>query len=257
MRAWWKKPKKDSLRVESTVSAELVRGFTLIQSALTPAAGVVYYPACGYDRSPSGAWPASRVIYADIDRRAIAALQKANLKAVRADALTYDPGPVDILVMLNPAIHPRVPSEFVQPGGLVICNDYHGTATELRKLSGFELLGLVRTDERRRVVFDRTQPEQYWDEVQTDEELQNAPMSWGGVDYDTAARIVALATGKTSNVVAEYRRIRTSARAARPNSPVDKPLWFEIKGETFLLSRLPGKKGTADSLFVFRKFVVS
>lgn len=255
MNFWKKLPRQAAIRPTSTSSEQMVMGLRLIHSALAPAAGVVYYPACGYDRSPSDVWPASRIIYADIDQAAVTALRGAGLKAVRTDAQRFDPGPVDILIMLNPEIAPVGPIRFVVPQGLVICNDYHHTATAIRKMPGFELLGLVRSDERHRVIFDRTQPELYWEEVQTDEEFRNAPLSWGTTGYTAAAEVVRLVTGETRNVVAEYQGILAAARRAAPASPDDESIWLTIKGQVHLLTRLPGRIGTTDSLFVFRKLV--
>lgn len=260
-------------------SNDLIAKYRLFQETTGALADVVYHPCSATDNSPSIAFPKSRVIYVEQDPIAVEVLQRAGLEAHNASAEEYDPGAVDVLIMLNPVISPDFPSQFVVPNGHVVCNDYHGTATSLRDDDAYELQGVILPSRDGRLFMDREGLDQYWQEVETDEEFRNVPMSWGAVPYDMAASTVEAITGRTDNILQEYRRIIDMARegqmraneemmAANPgifaedSSLLDALLtsdtfMYTHEGQQFIIdTNLPKKKGTVDDLFIFKKKAV-
>lgn len=265
------KPAPEQKEPVPETSERLVQYLSVFRDTFHPKADVIYYPACATDSSVSKAFPQSRVIYVDIDKDAVAALQKAGFEAYNVSALTFKPdAPADVLLLLNPSIRAEKPLETVQDG-YVLCNDYHGTATEVKAHSDYELVGISRV-QHRQVVMDRERLGDYWEEVSTEEEFKNARPGFGGVDYRTASRVVERLTGKTENILEEYKRIITLARTqtrekqealsqtdpelAKMNVYDEKAelLQYRIGDEDVLIdTRLPRKKGTVDDLFVFKK----
>ena len=97
-----------------------------------------YYPCCHDHALPMEVLPSCSVVYLDIDPRPLERLMSAGVDAVCADALAYILDPMaDLLVLFNPAI-PNVTSVLrsLAPGGTVLANEWHGTATHLNEMSG-------------------------------------------------------------------------------------------------------------------------
>src|SRR5262249_38291120 len=133
---------------EAVAHPDLVAKYQAFQDTLRPATDVVYYPCSGNDCSPSAAFPDSRVVYAEYgDQSAmqnVAALQAAGAEAHYADARTFDPGPTDVVILLNPTIKPDGPMASLKAGGYAVVNDYHGSATNLhRRTDDFALVGIL------------------------------------------------------------------------------------------------------------------
>jgi hypothetical protein len=250
---------------------DLVAKYQLFDKMVNPPKDVVYHPCGSDDVSPSVVFPNSRVIYVELDEQAVNALQKGGFEAHHASALEYDPGDVDILIMLNPAISPEAPAVHVREGGYVVCNDYHATATTLRKNSDFQLKGLIRMTKDKGLTYDTDHPENYWTEVDSDEEFRNASFDFASADYASAANVVEALTGKRENVLVEYRRIiAEEIERERQENALTLAEHPELAGslsdsnvgviilnhgeKQFILStRLPRKKGTVDDLFVFER----
>lgn len=259
--SWHEQPKESVLpktpeakELKATPHEDLVAKYRVFREATGAKPAVVYHPCGAVDSSPSVAFPDSRVIYAEIDEKAVKALQEAGLEAHHASALEFNPGNVDTLILLNPTIPPDFPSQFVVPGGYVVSNDYHGTATSLKGNEEYELQGIIRPTKDRGLIMDRDNPEDYWREVETEEEWENAPFSWGGAaNYASAAQVVELMTGKRENIMEEYRRIVEMAR--KDGLAVDDDTFiYNYEGRSLVLSfKLPSRKGTVDDLFVFQK----
>ncbi len=216
-------PERPRSESKPEASRELVKKYTLFRETIHPKEDVVYYPSCSLDVSPSMAFPKSRVIYVDISVEAIKKLRAAGYEAYRASATeelsdppiaAYSPQqPVDVLILLNPVINPEVPIKTIPPGGHVLCNDYHRTASEVRKNKNFSLIGMIRRNpQTKELFFDREQLEDYWKEVDTEEEFKHAPFSFSVVYYKIAADIVRKVTGKTDNVLVEYKRLIALAK---------------------------------------------
>ena len=265
------KPEAEPKPIEAEPRPDLVAKYSLFRERFKPKADVVYHPCGDNDVSPSVAFPDSRVVYVDIDDKSIEALKKGGFEAHAASALEFDPGDVDILIMLNPTIPPDVPSSHVVGNGFVLSNDYHGTASSLHRNEEYQLRAIVRTP-KGEFVWDTENLEDYWKEIDSEEEFQNAPFDWGAANYAMAVPVVEAVTGKKENVLAEYKKIIAMAREEQRQKNAqtlaehtelaefmgdpDKEdvLMFNHGGRQFVLATtLPRKKGTVDDIFVFQK----
>ena len=198
------KPSPEKSSIEAEPRPDLVAKYSLFREKFQPKADVIYHPCGANDVSPSAAFPESRVIYVDIDDESVDALKKGGFEAHAASALEFDPGKVDILIMLNPQISPDVPSSYVIKNGFVLSNDYHGTASSLHQNKQYQFLGVVIESKGRELVLDTENLEDYWKEVETEEEFRNAPFGWGAVDYETAVEVVEAVTGKKEKIQQDY-----------------------------------------------------
>ena len=151
---------------------DLVAKYPLFKDSVGFQRGTIYHPCGANDISPSVAFPGSRVIYADIEDGFMRVVRQAGYEAYAVDVLTFHPGPVDVLILLNPQIKPNIPASFVKENGYVLCNDYHNTATILRQ-NGYKPLAIIRMT-KKGLLYDTENPGEYWTEIETDEEFQNA-----------------------------------------------------------------------------------
>lgn len=276
-------------RVEAESSPDLVESYKVFKDHIQPKADVIYHPCGANDVSPSEAFPDSHVIYVDLDKNAMDALTRTGYDAHVADMREFDPGEVDVLFLLNPAVSPEVPSSHVVEGGFVVCNDYHGTAEWMHSSGEYEVKAIIKK-RRDGTVFDGNDPEGYWQQVETEEEFQQASGGMDAVNYTRAAQIVEAMTGhQTGNVLVEYRALvkraqeedleqrrelwaqapdpealaffggAPEAMAEVPEQPEpeidpDGP-WQLISpaGGMILLTPLPRKNGCEEDLFVFQK----
>ncbi len=247
------------------INEELVESFNTFKEYFHPKSDVVYYPSCGIDVSIAHAFPESKIIFVDTDDDVIRSLKKAGYEARQVSSQEFIPEtPVDILLLLNPATSPNKPIEVVIENGYVLCNDYHATASELRSHEELKLVAMVRKNDEGKLFID-TEPEGYWEEIDTDEEFQNAPFSWGAADYDEAKIILEQLGLPTNNVVVEYKKLieqtkeENSKRRQKGNEDdnlSDLLMIVDEKnpGQPIILDdRLPSKKGTVDDLFVYQK----
>lgn len=265
-------PETEPKPIEAEPIPDLVAKYSLFRERFKPKADVVYHPCGANDVSPSVAFPNSRVTYVDIDEKSVEALKRGGFNAHTASALEFDPGDVDILIMLNPTIPPDVPSSHVVDTGFVLCNDYHGTASSLHRNEGYQLRAVIRASKGRELTLDEEMLEDYWREIDTEEGFKNSPFNWGAAHYTMAVKVVEAVTGKKENVLAEYKKIIATTReeqrqknaqtiAEHPESAKfirdpdkDDVLFFNHEGrEFFLNTTLPRKKGTVDDIFVFQK----
>ncbi len=206
------KPENEPKSVEAEPHPDLVAKYSLFRENFKPKADVVYHPCGANDVSPSVVFPDSKVIYVDVDQKSVEALQKGGFEAHAASALEFDPGKVDILIMLNPQITPDIPASHVIENGFVLSNDYHGTATTLHRNEQYQIRAMIRVSKDGELILDAENLEDCWKEIDTEEEFKNAPFNWGAANYQMAAPIVEIVTGKKENVLAEYKKIITVAR---------------------------------------------
>lgn len=230
----------------------------------------IYHPCSADDISPTYGFPDSKVVYADKDQKFMGAIQKLGLDATVADATQFDPGEVDLVILLNPGISPDVPVSHLVEGGYVLCNDHHTTATDLHTNNSYEFIGgITRTAEG--YVVDIENPENYWQQVETDEQFRLAAYSQGNASYELALELVKAKTGKEENVLAEYKKIidehRRIAREENAeifagednaeemlNELVNDNFELEIGNKNYLVMvDLPNKKGTTEDIRIFRK----
>lgn len=266
------KPEAEPKPIEAEPRPDLVAKYSLFREKLNPKADVIYHPCGANDVSPSVAFPDSKVVYVDIDEKSVEALKKGGFEAHAASALEFDPGDVDILIMLNPQISPDVPSSHVVENGFVLSNDYHGTASSLHRDNQYQLCALIRMSQCQELMFDTENLEDYWKEIDTEEEFRNAPFNWGATNYAMAVPVVETITGKRKNVLAEYKKIidmaREQQRQKNAQMLAEHPEWAEFTADPdkedvlmfnrgdrqFVLSTtLPRKKGAVDDIFVFQK----
>jgi len=267
-------PEKPKIDPKPEASRELVKKYTMFRETFHPKENVVFYPSCDLDVSPSMAFPDSRVIYVDINTEAIKKLRAAGYEAYRASATeelsdppiaAFSPQNVDILILLNPAINPEIPLETIPEKGYVLCNDYHSTASAIHDDKNFQLAGLIRREPKtKELVVDTDHPEEYWKEIDTDEEFKNAPFSFSVAHYKYAAEIVKEITGKSENVLQEYKHLLELAQQQMAERDPDGQykeereampfLTLEWGGKRFdLVTGLPRKKGTVDDIFIFQR----
>ena|SRR3989344_994773 len=245
-------PDGDS-KLEARSYPDLVAKYKLFKNSVGFDAGIVYHPCGAVDVSPSEAFSRSRVIYADIDDKTMEALRAAGYEAHTADATRFDPGPVDVLVLLNPQIEPNTPSSSLKEGGYVISNNYHATADRLKKL-GFTPVGVI-VGQDGDLTFDTNHLEEYWEEVESDDEFRKV----NEYLFLDASRVVEKITGQKNDILQQYKNIIIEVRKGTlPGvsniSDIQVAVRFDYKGEIIVMpARLPRKKGTVDDMFVFRK----
>lgn len=266
-------PEIEPKSVEAEAHADLVAKYSLFREKLNPKADLVYHPCGANDVSPSIAFPNSRVVYVDIDEKSVDALKRGGFEAHTASALEFDPGNVDILILLNPQIPPNIPASHVVKNGFILSNDYHGTASTLHHSSDqYQIRAMVRTLRGGELILDTKNLEDYWKEIDTEEEFKNAPFDWGAANYEAAVTVVEAVTGKKENILAEYKKIIATAREElrQKNAKIleEQPQMADFinnadeayalmfkhnEKEFFLATTFPKKKGTVDDIFVFQK----
>ena len=250
---------EDVTPLQAISHKDLVAKYSLFKNSVGFQKGTIYHPCGATDVSPSEAFPDSRVIYADINDKSMLALRDTGYEAHIVDALTFNPGPVDVLILLNPAIQPDVPASFVKEGGYILSNDYvhHRTATMLRGLD-CELIAIIHNTEKG-LVFDRDHPEEYWQEIETDEEFKKAPLCIGVVTYDFAKKIVGMIIGEQENILKGYMYIIDKIQNQKLAGVSDvedsiSEINLTYKGKLLVLpTGIPRKKATGDDIFVFQK----
>ncbi len=104
----------------------------------------MYYPSSGSDYAPSIAFPNSLVVYADGNEYSMDALKKKRLAAYHEDVTCFDTrkiiSEINLLLLFNPVVSFSEIEKNLNLRGYVLCNDYHGNATELGRRSDFEFL---------------------------------------------------------------------------------------------------------------------
>lgn len=260
-------PKKE---LEVKHDDDLIARYRLFQYTTGVNPATVYHPCSAEDDSPSIAFPKSRIIYVETDTAAVTALKKAGHEAHLASAEEFNPGKVDVLILLNPVISPDYPVQFVAQGGYVLCNDYHDTASDLRKKPNWKFKGIILRNKDGQLKFDTENLGQCWEVIKSEEEWKKAPFTWRALDYETAANYVEIVTGKRKNVLAEYTKLLEQAKQEHQTSMEKmKEKYPEManllskQADEYLIRRnnhtlvldthLPKKKGTVDDIFVFQK----
>lgn len=266
-----------------TVNDRVAR-YQLFQDKLNPKTDVVYHPCSGLDVSPSKAFLPSRVIYADINGPQMAALRKAGYEAHEVSALEFVPdAPVDVVILINPFIPPEKPADTVAPGGYVLCNGYHGMPNTLNENPDFTLVGVLHHDAANNDnFFDDEKLEDYWAEVETDEEFKAATPGSTAMRYTEAAILVQSLMGRADNILANYKALIIQVKAEKaeqkrkkletikailPQATLPEHEDSELEEDPNILTympdgatasvhldiRLPKKKGAFNDIFVFQR----
>lgn len=120
-----------------------IHGLNVFSEVFEPTLNTIYYPGSNTDISPSetASFQDSRIIYVDIDKKAIQTLQGKGHEAYVEDAKEFNPGKVDLLLLLN--FYNEEPLKYVVKNGYVICNDHWtGTLGKMLEQSNFKLVGV-------------------------------------------------------------------------------------------------------------------
>jgi len=245
---------KEKIELKPQVSENLVKDFELFKEAFHPKADSIYYPCCGQDVSISKAFPESDIVFLDMNHSVVEALRKEKHSAVEAPVEEYQlEKKADILLLLNPQVAPsKEIIDNLRDAGYVLCNNYHSTATFFKNEKDFKISGVIGMRGKSEPFLDTEKLSEYWEEIETDEELKRAPFSWGGTNYKNVRDVVLGMTGKEENLVEEYKKIREQAKKDEEGSDGN-PMVKDRNGEVHILADLPKKKGTADDIFVFQK----
>jgi hypothetical protein len=215
---------------------------------------VVYHPCGAYDVSPSIVFPESTVVYAEKDKQAVEALQEKGFNALCVDVMEFDPGLVDLLILLNPEIEPDIPASFVQNDGFVLCNNYHETADKIKNLQGFEVVGVIqRTDDGS--ILDTEYLDKYWEEVDDIDEFKKARTGFTFDDYNTVSRLVTERFGNEDDLFNRYRQIiNEKLQEMKVQGDDSQMLSFGTRERpVFVLGKIPMKKGGSNDMFIFKK----
>ena len=236
---------------------DLVAKYRAFEDTLHPAVDTVYHPCGANDTSPSEAFPNSRVIYVEWDQsqgedsvsaKTVEKLKADGQEAYFADANEFDPGPVDVVILLNPAIKSEGPVSHVKEGGYALVNDYHGNASQLHEMEDFDLVGILHTrTPDHSPVLDTVTPEAYWEEVETNEEFQNSP------GYQGIALMTQSETGTATPTLAQYKAALARIKREYPDAMSMDGVLIYGPGLKLFPIVLPHKKGHMDDLFVFRR----
>lgn len=119
-----------------------IQAFNAFSDTFKPELNTIYYPGSNIDISPSKttSFQSSRIIYVDSDEDAIEALKQEGCEAYAEDAENFNPGEVNLLLLLN--FYEKEPLQYVVKNGFAICNDHWtGTLTKMLQ-SHFELVGV-------------------------------------------------------------------------------------------------------------------
>jgi hypothetical protein len=116
----------------------LVASLRSFEKLFRPAIGTVYYPGCMLDVSPSAAFPASRVVYADLYAESVLSLRAHGFEAVLFNAEEFAPATaIDVVLIVNSAFDPRVATMSLRPGGYFLYHHF-GNAGEADRLPHLE-----------------------------------------------------------------------------------------------------------------------
>lgn len=126
-----------------TVSIGSTRPYEALREIHEPTS--VLYPSSAQDATPATVF--ENTTFVDIDEEAVKTLQGAGFNAHHTDIRNYQPQEAhDLLILLNPQVPASWATPHLSPGGYVLANDYHATASELNATEGFELIATISGD---------------------------------------------------------------------------------------------------------------
>ncbi len=221
---------------------DLVEKYSAIKDTLDLDPLTVYHPCGGLDCSPSAVFPSSRVIYVDQSKESMAKLRQAGYEAYSDNANQFDPGEVDLLILLNPAISSSVPASYVAEQGYVISNNYNSNASELYEDPEFDLRGSLYQNEDGSYSLDQDNAYRYWEEGLVDEEEDLVKHA----TFDTFYKPIVDKYGDPSRgYLSEFMRLRQEIAGSSGVGMHD--------GEVVVFADLPHKVTPSTGLFVFQR----
>ena len=135
-------------------SERRIQAFNTFSEAFKPILNTIYYPGSNIDISPSNtaSFQGNKIIYVDTDKSAIQTLQRRGYDAHVENATVFDPGEVNLLLLLN--FYAEQPLKYVVKAGYAICNGHWtGTVDKMLGQNDFKLVG-VFTDENQTLETD-------------------------------------------------------------------------------------------------------
>lgn len=225
----------EEIKFSLEVHPDQVVELTAFREAFNPKTGLVYYPCCGQDASPSQVFH-DRVVYLDGNPKCVEAFKQAGYEAYEGDANDFNPGVVDITLVYNPQISPKPFFSHIKEGGYLVCNNYHSTADFMRTAEEFDFVGAVVQNGK----VNRENLDDFWEEVETDEELRSTNPHIA----DMITENVHLLTGKIDHILSRYRTILQ----ANPSGIIMR------KGKVINLWRIPKKKTAMTYVFQRKSF---
>lgn len=150
------------------ISQQLVRAFKIFANRFLAEPQFIYYPSSSTDTSPSVVFPNSRIVYLDIDDKAISSLQRQGYEAVHDSALQYSLSEQsDLLLLLSPFVSYERPARNLKVGGYIFCNNWHHTARDISRSDEFELVGVIpdtKTAPTQELITDKVEMQKCLDE---------------------------------------------------------------------------------------------
>lgn len=146
---WWE---EELTKLPSEIRASEVTSLRLFADTFGANPASIYYPCSGSDASLTAAFPDSRIQYVDILELSINRLKNAQLEAYRESVFDYDPGPIDMLLVISPEMDfengQSYPvwqtAQHLNDGGYVLVNNRYGTAKQFAELPDFKWCGILK-----------------------------------------------------------------------------------------------------------------
>jgi len=266
---------------------QTIEMFRVFMSELRPRTDIIVYPGCSTDISPSQIF-SGRIIYVDTYKPAVKTLKKAGLEVYHQDATQYEPDEqIDIVISRRYGVlqnHAKLLDK-LRDGGYILTDGAYEQQDDILHNTQLELIGVLRKDYTSSAfVLDRESPEDYFNEVETDEEFKQVSALFDGseqginiklVSFKQAAGVVYEVTGKEDNILVEFRKIVDQVKEENLpnldislnfdeiNKTLSKP-WVENEPSPteklllrhnldWVMLRLPLKKMTGERFYVLRK----
>lgn len=163
---------------------------------------LILYPGSNSDRTMTEVF-GNQVVHIDPDDKALALLQKKGFRTEQMTIKDYvanmsDGEQIGIILSYNAGLVPDSALERLQEGGIILANNWHGSADDLHSKKGLELIGAVVQDTEDFVTVQAA--ESLLGKVQY---LDNGPN--GYVNYDPTEEQLEQARASAGIVFEEYR----------------------------------------------------
>lgn len=221
----------------------------IAQKLNIPATAVVYYPCSGPDDFPRKGFPHNRFIFADQYQANMEALAIQGEEAHTVDVRTFMPTPdgVDVLIIQNPQLNALTFVDKVKPGGIIIANNWHSSANQVRRQEDMELVAVV-LNPRNQPVWDDKDVNDCFEQVITDDDLRKM----GKLDAYRKLVDKYAPTDNEKSVIERYRTLYDASYEAAIGDHIvmdgNEPMGYRS------LPSLPTKKGFGlDDIAIFRK----
>lgn len=164
---------------------------------------LILYPGSNSDRTMAEVF-GDQVVHIDPDSKALALLQKNGFRTEQMTIEDYianmpDGEKIGMILSYNAGLVPDSALERLQEGGIILANNWHGSADDLHSKKGLELIGAVVQDTEDFVTVQAA--ESLLGKVQC--YLGDGPN--GYVDYDPTEEQLEQARASAGTVFEEYR----------------------------------------------------